>query len=359
MSLIDEAAAIRRGEELEVAALEAWLLAHLPGTHGPLQVAQFPSGFSNLTYLLTLGDLELVLRRAPPGAAVRGGHDMGREYRLLAALHPVWDKAPEALAWCEDAGVIGAPFYVMRRVRGVVLRGRVPPGLALDADGFAQLSGNFARELATLHHVDLQRAGLDAFGHGEGYGRRQIEGWTQRYTAARTPDSPDLDALSAWLAQRLPAEHAPVLIHNDFKYDNVLLDPDAPTRILAVLDWEMATVGDPDYDLGTSLAYWAEADDPGNLRRFGTTHLPGNLDRNGLIGAYEHASGRRIDDPVFLFAYGLFKLAGIMQQIYARYRRGSTEDPRFAGLIALVHDCATLADRAIRLDRISGLADPS
>src|SRR5690606_1835215 len=154
--------------------LETWLLAQLPGARGPLQVAQFPSGFSNLTYLLTLGDLELVLRRAPPGAVVRGGHDMGREDRLLSALHPAWDKAPEALAWCADDGVIGAPCYVMRRVRGVVLRGRVPAGLALDADGFARLSGNFARELATLHRVDVARAGLAGFGHGEGYGRRQI-----------------------------------------------------------------------------------------------------------------------------------------------------------------------------------------
>ncbi|MBB5207175.1 phosphotransferase family protein [Chiayiivirga flava] len=357
MHPIDEATAVRRGEELDTTALEAWLLARLPGTHGPLRVAQFPSGFSNLTYLLTLGDLELVLRRAPRGAAARGGHDMGREHRLLSALHPVYPKAPEALAWCEDAAVIGAPFYVMRRVRGVVLRGRVPPGLALDADGFAALSDGFVRELATLHAVDPVAGGLLDFGHGEGYGRRQIEGWTQRYAAARTDDSPDLSPLSEWLAAHLPAENPALLIHNDFKYDNVLLDPETPSRILAVLDWEMATIGDPDYDLGTTLAYWAEPGDPGNLARFGTTHLPGNLDRAGVIAVYERHSGRRVGDPVFLFAYGLFKLAGIMQQIYARYRRGSTDDPRFAGLVHLVRDCGDLAQRAIARDRISALGD--
>lgn len=357
MSVIDEAAGVRRGEELDVAALAPWLLAHLPGSRGPLQVQQFPSGFSNLTYLLTLGDLELVLRRAPRGAAARGGHDMGREYRLLSTLHPVYDKAPEPLAWCEDTSVIGAPFYVMRRVRGVVLRGRVPEGLPLDTAGFAKLSDGFVRELATLHGLDPVATGLHAFGHGEGYGARQVEGWTQRYTAARTDDSPDLTALSDWLAAHLPPENAPVLIHNDFKYDNVLLDADTPTRIRAVLDWEMATVGDPDFDLGTTLAYWAEADDPGGLRRFGTTHLPGNLDRAGVIAAYERHSGRRVGDPVFLFAYGLFKLAGIMQQIYARYRRGTTEDPRFAGLIVLVRDCGMLAERAIERQRISKLGD--
>lgn len=358
MGLIDEPVSVRAGEELHVPALETWLLAQLPGTTGPLRVAQFPSGFSNLTYLLSLGELELVLRRAPRGAAARGGHDMGREYRLLAALHPVYDKAPEPLAWCEDAAVIGAPFYVMRRVRGVVLRSRVPDGLALDADGFAALSAGFVDELATLHAVDIgANPALQGFGHGEGYGQRQIEGWTQRYTAARTDDSPDLAPLAHWLAQHLPRETGPALIHNDFKYDNVLLDPTAPTRILAVLDWEMATVGDPAYDLGTTLAYWSEAGDPGGLRRFGTTHLPGNLDRAGVIAAYERHSGRRIDDPVFLFAYGLFKLAGIMQQIYARYRRGNTQDPRFAGLIHLVRDCGDLAQRAIDRDRISGLGD--
>lgn len=357
MDLIDQPVAVRAGEELDVAALEAWLLAHLPGSSGPLRVAQFPSGFSNLTYMLTLGELELVLRRAPRGAAAKGGHDMGREYRLLAALHPVYDKAPEPLAWCEDADLIGAPFYVMRRVRGVVLRARVPDGLALDAAGFATLSDTFVSELAKLHAVDTTAAGLQAFGHGEGYGRRQVDGWTQRYDAARTDDSPDLAPLAAWLSARVPPDSGLALIHNDFKYDNVLLDPDAPTRILAVLDWEMATLGDPAYDLGTTLAYWSEADDPGNLRRFGTTHLPGNLDRHGVIAAYERHSGRRVQDPVFLFAYGLFKLAGIMQQIYARYRRGNTQDPRFAGLVHLVRDCGELAQRAIDRDRLSRLGD--
>ena len=355
MGVIDEAGAIRRGEELDIAALQPWLLANVPGAQGELATAQFPSGFSNLTYLLTLGPQELVLRRAPRGAAARGGHDMGREYRLLRALHPVYDKAPAPLAWCEDADVIGAPFYVMQRVRGMVLRGSVPAGVALDADAFSVLSQTFVGELARLHALDPVASGLHAFGHGEGYGQRQIEGWTQRYTAARTDDSPDITALSEWLAARLPQENPAVLIHNDFKYDNVLLDPAQPSRILAVLDWEMATVGDPDYDLGTTLAYWAEAADPGNLRHFGTTYLPGNLDRAGVIAAYQQASGRTVQDPVFVFAYGLFKLAGIMQQIYARYRRGSTQDPRFARLIHLIGDCATLADHAIRRDRISGL----
>ena len=350
---------VRPGEELPLDALSDYLRNQWPGFSKINTLRQFPGGYSNLTYLLETDAGAVVLRRPPVGAQIKSAHDMGREFRVLSLLRGHFDKIPQPVLFCEDETIIGAPFYLMEQVQGVVLRSKPPKEFQLTPDLMRRISEAAVDTLAALHGIDVEATGLIQLGKPQGYIERQTTGWTERYRKSETDTVTDMDAVAAWLNAHRPEDGAPAFLHNDFKYDNVLLDPHAPTRILAVLDWEMATVGDPDYDLGTSLAYWAEADDPGNLRRFGTTHLPGNLDRNGLIGAYEHASGRRIDDPVFLFAYGLFKLAGIMQQIYARYRRGSTEDPRFAGLIALVHDCATLADRAIRLDRISGLADPS
>jgi aminoglycoside phosphotransferase (APT) family kinase protein len=343
----------RSGEELDRRALETWLLGHVRGARGPLRIRQFPHGFSNLNYLIELGALELVLRRPPPGASAQRVHDVGREYRLLASLHPAWGLAPEPIACCPDASVIGAPFHVVRRVTGSILRRALPDTLAPEA--LDRLGDTFAATLAQLHRVDAGLAGLGDVGQPRAWAERQLEGWHRRYQAVRTADSPDLGAIMRWLRPRLPVEGPPALIHNDYRYDNLVLDPQDPSRVLAVLDWEMATLADPQLDLGVALAYWVEAGDPVELQGFGITHLPGNPDRAGVLAAYERHARRRIEDPVFLYVFGLLRLAGVLQQIYARYRRGEHGDARHARVIGLVHDVVDLAHRAIRFDRISAL----
>ena len=342
---VDRAAAVRPGEELDAAALEAYLRQHLPGTGGPVEVRQFPRGFSNLTYLVRAGDREMVLRRPPFGAQVRGGHDVVREHGILAALHPVWPKVPRPLLCCDDDSVIGAPFYLMERVTGVVLRDRPPAGVALDPDTMRGVCLAAVDTLAELHAVDWRAAGLEGIGRPEGYVRRQVEGWTERWRRAITDDVPEMDAAAAWLAANLPAEGAPAIIHNDYKYDNLVLDPADLSRVRAVLDWEMATLGDPLMDLGTALAYWAEPGDPPELKVFGVTHLPGNLDRAGVVARYAEKTGRDVSGIRFHHAYGLFKVGVIAQQIYARYVAGKTRDPRFASLLHVVRAAGRMAGR--------------
>jgi len=347
---IDQAVPVRAGEELDRVALETWLLGHVRDASGPLLIRQFPHGHSNLNYLLDLGGRELVLRRPPAGAAPRLAHDVGREYRLLASLHPVWGKVPEPVAYCPDARVIGAPFLVTRRVRGLILRQEAPAGWG--AESFATLAGAFADTLASLHRIDPQLAGLGDIGQPMP-AAAQIDAWHRRYQAARTPDSPELAALLQWLRRRVPAPRGATLCHNDFKYDNLVLGPQSPDGIAAVLDWELATLGDPDADLGWTLASWIEADDPPALHAFGLTHLPGNPGRAELVQRYARAAGRAVEDPVFVYVAGLLRLAAVLQQMYARFRRGETDDPRLERVIGLVHDVALQAERAVRLDRIS------
>ncbi|MGE0455969.1 MAG: phosphotransferase family protein [Vicinamibacteria bacterium] len=359
----DAARPVREGEELPLEPLRAWFGERLPellreADGAPLEVEQFPGGFSNLTYLLRLGPRELVLRRPPRGSEVRSAHDMGREHRILKALHDVYPKAPRPLAECEDAAVIGAPFYVMERVRGVILRdGARLPEPALGADTMARLSAALVDGLLELHAVDFEACGLDGLGRPEGYVGRQVAGWAERWRKARSDEVPDVDAAAAWLSGNQPMDGAPALIHNDFKYDNLVLDA-ALERILAVLDWEMATIGAPLLDVGTSLGYWLDPDDPPawrNLGFLGLTARPGNLSRAGLLERYARASGRDPGDGVFLYVFGLFKITVIAQQIFARFQRGLTRDPRFAGLGQVVRACGAQARRAIELRRIDGL----
>jgi aminoglycoside phosphotransferase (APT) family kinase protein len=350
----DQPAAVRQGEELPAERLEGYLRGRLPDLGGPLAVAQFPGGYSNLTYLLRFGERELVLRRPPFGANIRGGHDMGREFRILRGLSGAYPKAPRPLLFCDDPELLGAPFYVMERVQGVILRDRAATA-PIAPELMRRICLALIDTLAELHAIDYAAAGLGDLGRPAGYVARQVSGWSARYAAAQTDAIPELDLAAAWLAANMPPERDGTLIHNDFKYDNVVLDPDDPARVRAVLDWEMATLGDPLTDLGTALAYWMEPGDPEPLRRGGLSSLPGNLDREEWAARYAERSGRDSSHLVFYFVYGLFKNAVIVQQIYARYRKGLTQDERFARLDEMVLAYGQLAALAIERGRVTRL----
>jgi aminoglycoside phosphotransferase (APT) family kinase protein len=360
--VIDSTRPVRPGEEIDDDALALWLKPRLPGIEGPIAVEQFPGGHSNLTYLLRFGDRELVLRRPPVGSQVKTAHDMGREYRVLSRLHAVYPKAPRALLHCDDSEVLGAPFYIMERVRGVILRQQVAPrGIDLPPALMRSVSEAAVDGLVDLHAVDWRAAGLEDLGRPEGYVARQVEGWTERWRKARTDDVQDLDRAAAWLAANLPLNleetAGAALIHNDYKYDNLVLHPQDLARIVAVLDWEMATVGDPLMDLGTTLGYWIDSNDPVVMRLLpgGPTSLPGNLSRTDVVQRYAARSGRDVSGILFYFVYGLFKIAVIAQQIYYRFRQGLTHDERFVTLIAAVRFLGQMASQAIQKNRIDRL----
>jgi len=358
---IDRPAPVRPGEELNAGRLAAYLREHLPGAtadlaEGGLAVEQFPSGYSNLTYLLRLGDRRLVLRRPPFGSTVATAHDMAREHRILAALAPVYPKAPRPLLFCADEDVLGAPFYLMERVEGVILR---PAALSLPPppERMAAVADALVDTLAELHAVDWRAAGLAGLGRPEGYVERQVEGWAGRWRHAATGDLPEIERVAAWLAEHRPPGSGAALIHNDFKHDNLVLAPGDWSRVLAVLDWEMATAGDPLMDLGTTLGYWVEPGDPPEILalELSPSALPGSPGRAEVVERYARATGRDPGHAVFYYAYGLFKIAVIAQQIYARYRAGHTRDPRFANLHLGVAACARTAAQAIALGRIDRL----
>lgn len=354
MDHVDAPREIRDGEELALERLLPYLREHIPQLGEDIQVSQFPSGHSNLTYFLEDEHRGYVLRRPPHGAQVKSGHDMAREHNILAALHPVFPKAPRPWVLCEDPEILGAPFYVMDRVVGVILRRKLPEGMTMTSEQMAGTCDALISTLAEIHAVDLDAAGLGDFGRPEGYVSRQIEGWTRRWGKSKTDDVPEIDQAAAWLAEHMPPERGATLIHNDFKYDNLVLDPDDLSQVRAVLDWEMATVGDPLMDLGSALGYWVDEDDNPILHQlaFGPTRLPGNLNREQLVARYAELSGRDVSDVVFYYVYGLFKIAVIAQQIYYRFKHGHTKDPRFAGLIFAVQALGQAAANAISTGRL-------
>jgi len=333
---IDQAKPIREGEELDWDKIGSFLRDNIPGLDGPLQVQQFPSGFSNLTYLLSVGDTDLVLRRPPFGRKAKTAHDMKREYRILQALKPVFPYCPNPLVYSDGDGVMDSPFYVMERIRGIILRANPPKGFTLSADQTRSLCENLVDVWAQLHSLDYHAIGLGDLGKPEGYVHRQVEGWSKRYRTARTDDAPDFEAVMQWLADHEPPDSdAPCLIHNDYKFDNVVLNPGNPLEIIGVLDWEMATIGDPLMDLGGSLAYWVDPSDSDQLQmmRQLPTHMDGMLTRREVVELYAAKTGRSIDSFDFYYCFGLFRLAVIAQQIYYRFYHGQTKDPRFQMLV--------------------------
>jgi aminoglycoside phosphotransferase (APT) family kinase protein len=330
--LQDQTTLVRLGEELDLAKLEPFLRAHFENEPGPIIVRQYPSGHSNLTYSLKIGSREMVLRRPPFGSKVKTAHDMGREFRVLSKLHAQYPPAPEVLCFCDDDSLLGAPFYLMKPIHGVILRRDVPPGVDYSPEVARRVSESFLDNLALLHSLDYRSIGLADLGKPQGYLERQVRGWVERYHGSRTHDIPQVEAISNWIQQHMPSSGPAALIHNDYKYDNVVLDPNDLAKIIGVLDWEMCTIGDPLTDLGSALAYWVDASDPLEIleTRWGPTTYPGSLTRAQLVQRYAQKTGRDVSDMSFYLVFARFKIAVIVQQIYYRYHQGLTHDERFA-----------------------------
>ncbi|HEY6548625.1 MAG TPA: phosphotransferase family protein [Vicinamibacteria bacterium] len=333
----EETIEVRPDEAFDEARLGEWLRGRVEGAERPLRVRQFGGGAANLTYLLDYGGLEYVLRRPPLGPVAASAHDMGREFRVLAVLHRAFPEAPRALVSCDDPGVIGAPFFVMERRLGVVVRRSLPAEFAALPGAPRAMSEALVDTLARLHAVDYAALGLAELGKPDGFVARQIEGWYGRWHKAKVDEVPALDAVCAWLRERTPSRSAASLIHNDYKLDNVLLDPKDPGRVRAVFDWDMATLGDPLCDLGALLCYWSEPSDPPAFRSLAMMPTsPAFPPRVELVERYAKASGRDVAEIGFYHVLGLFRLAVIAAQIYVRFHRGQTQDRRFAGFRELV-----------------------
>ena len=331
---IEGAGPVRDEDAFDVEAVRAWLAGHGCALDGDIAVQQFAGGASNLTYSLRTADQDLILRRPPAGQKAKGAHDMGREYRIQAALKEPFGLVADMVAFCEDPDVIGSDFYVMRRLDGVIPRRDFPPGVQLAEPDVRRLCTHALDVLIALHRVDAERAGLADLGKGTGYVERQVSGWSTRFRNARTEDVGDYEAVMAWLAAEQPDDVGNCLIHNDFRFDNLVLDRDDPTRVLGVLDWEMATLGDPLMDLGGTLAYWVQDDDDEFFRQFRRqpTNLPGMLSRAEVVDYYCAATGHEITPERWRFyeVYGLFRLGVIAQQIYYRYFHGQTHNEAYA-----------------------------
>lgn len=344
---------VRPGDEVPVRALEAYLEQQGVAAR-PLAVEQFPHGHSNLTYLLRAAGHEWVLRRRPAGQLPKHAHDMRREFRVLSSLSAVYELAPRPRLYCADEAVIGAPFYIMERRRGVVLRGMALETIVLDSGAQRQLCRAFVQNLARLHAIDYRALDLDDLGRPEGYLVRQVAGWRRRYLDAQTAEVGELDQIADWLERHVPPEHGAAPIHNDYKFDNLVVDSSDPTRIVAVLDWEMATIGDPLADLGTSLALWIQADDPEPLRQAWASPAcrPDSLTRADLVEIYGECRSEPVSRPLFYYCLGLYKMAVIFQQLYARHRRGESRDPRFSSFDRTVVALARQATAALDTGRL-------
>ncbi len=333
MNMPKDTIEVRSGEQLDWEKVEQYLRTQIPEIGpGTLHVRQFPSGASNLTYLLQIGEWEGVLRRPPFGPLAPKAHDMRRESSLLARIHPVFPLAPRPYVFCDDLELMGVPFYIMERRRGFVLNDAFPPDVTVTPELCRRLSETVVDTLVELHAIDCEAAGLAEFGHPDGFMQRQVKSFIERYARSATEESPNVDTLTRWLFEHIPVSPAPALIHNDFKLNNMLVNVHDPASLVAVLDWEMTTVGDPLYDLAISLGYWVQPDDPAELRAIlpTVTYQPGFLSRAEFMERYAAKSGRDLSTLHFYMTFAYFKLAVILAQIYVRWKRGQTQDPRFA-----------------------------
>jgi aminoglycoside phosphotransferase (APT) family kinase protein len=358
---------VRQGEELNLKVLESYLRSNLADLlenepidpDSPIEVEQFPGGHSNLTYLIKLGSREFVLRRPPVGPVAPTAHDMPREFRLLSAIYPHFNLAPRPYLLCEDTSIIGVPFYLMERRRGLIIRSRIQGEIGEDHSLRRRISETMVDTLASLHAVDIYSTGIVNIGKPTGFVARQIKGWAERWQRSKTTEVPDFEEVIEWLSNRIPPDPVQgvtpaTLVHNDFKLDNVMLDYDDPTRVVAVLDWEMCTVGDPLIDLGLLLSYWGEQGDPRVRYELlgAVTVQPGWMTRKEIIDRYAEKTGRDLSGIAFYEVFALFKVAVVLQQIYYRYVKGQTHDERFKAFGECVID---LGKAALDLARHSGI----
>ena len=348
---------IRLGEEFPLENLKVFLQNNNIDTSN-LKLKQFPSGYSNLTYFLKNSSQEMVLRRPPYGAkSLKGGHDMLREYTVLKNLKSQFHKVPNVHLYCDDENILGAPFYIMDRVQGYIIRPNLQQKNSPSKEIIEKISSSLVDTLVELHSVDINQANLNDLGKIDGYVKRQVEGWTKRYYHSKTDSISNMEFIAKWLNENQPKESKEAIIHNDFKYDNLVLDKNNYSNIISVLDWEMATIGDPFMDLGTTLGYWVDRNDLPELQLFqlSATTLEGNPSREGILEMYENKSGQTVNNPVFYYVFGLFKIAVIAQQIYFRYKKGFTKDKRFGLLNLAVISLSVMAKQAIVKDRLSNL----
>lgn len=331
MTVIDQAQSIREGEELDIKVVDEWLKSHVDDLQGTPAIKQFPGGSSNLTYLIRYGNRDLILRRPPFGTKAKSAHDMGREYRVMSALKPVYPYVPNMVAYCDDESVLGCEFYAMDRITGIIPRKELPEELNFSENQVSELCHAVIDRLIDLHKIDYKAAGLENLGKGSGYVDRQIDGWSKRYINAKTDDVPNYEKVMEWLDQNRQPQIAVCVVHGDYRFDNVVLNPDNPTEVIGVLDWEMATLGDPLMDLGNTLSYWIEASDPQamHMMRLQPTHLKGMMNRNQVFEYYCEKMGFKDVNFTFYRVYGLFRVAVILQQIYYRFYHGQTKDQRF------------------------------
>ena len=346
---------VRKGEELPEKTLKEFLQKSqlIVSVKSELEVSQFPTGASNLTYLLKIENRELVLRR-PPNGAIKRGHDMGREFKVLTGLNRGFEKVPTAYVYTEDKSIIGASFYVMEKVEGIIIDNKVAKERKISASEFPVIANSWLDTLVELHGLNYDALGLRDLGRPNGYVERQVRNWGKQYLKAATEDIPEAPKVMAWLDEHQPTEYHHCLIHNDYKYDNVVFEDDSWKKIIAVLDWEMCTLGDPFMDLGAAIAYWiTDKDDPMIQRTFPyPTIMEGNPSRLEVVEQYAQKSGRSINHLVFYYAFGLFKNAVIVQQIYYRYNKGLTTNEMFANFNQLTRLFCELAWRAIQKGRI-------
>lgn len=326
---------VRPGEELNLAAVELFLRERLPELpHSPLEVQQFPSGHSNLTYLLRCGEWEAVLRRPPLGPVAPKAHDMKRESWILSLMHEVFPLAPKPYVFTEDESIVGAPFYVMERKKGIVLDGKWPDGIEYSPDLSQRISESAVDTLVKLHAIDWEAAGLASIGRPEGFMLRQVQGWIGRYERAKTDEIDAADKTAKWMLDNIPESLPATIVHNDYKLNNMIFSVDDPAQVVAVVDWEMTTIGDPLSDVAITAGYWDEAEDDELLRSGFTsvTSLPGFFSRRQFIEQYAAKSGRDLHSFDFYLAYAYYKNAVICQQIYYRWKKGQTQDRRFERL---------------------------
>lgn len=345
---------IRAGEELNEVNLQAFLRENLGALEREIEISQFPAGSSNLTYCIKIGAEEYVLRRPPFGNQVKSAHDMSREFNVLSKLSKVYTAAPKPLIYCNDESVIGSEFYLMERRKGLIIRGKSPLVLENSPELQRKVCESFIENLANFHALDYQKIGLGDLGKPVGYVRRQVEGWTKRYFNAKTDEHFELEKSIEWLNANIPNSNNASLVHNDYKFDNVMLNPENLTEIIAVLDWEMTTVGEPLMDLGTTLGYWMSKEAGSEMLSmpFNPRVLMENISRRELVEIYAEKSGRDVSEMLFYYAFGTFKIAVIAQQIYFRFRRGFTQDKRFATFNHFVGALGKIALHAIETEKI-------